>query len=212
MKIYIINIDNDAQNITNTLNNIGISNFELVDLYQVVNVNEFFESQNKEVFNKYYDRDISYSELNNVITHQNIYKKIIDNNENAIILENNIEFLNNNILDEVAHASIPFDFNVIFLNDMVNNNDWYRSPLITADSKFINNHKCIKIKLWNNLYGSVVFNQIHWWRAYSYIISPQGAKKALESNYPVSNVVDGWFHLNIGDSVYKFETPLFSQH
>lgn len=208
MKAYIIfdsaNPTGDDY-IIQQFNKLGHDNYELID----VSNGDFQYTYDDAKFKAIYGRSIRPEELLKNAVHQSIYRKIIEKNEHALIVSADNDIIDEGTFTEIINSRVDFDFNVIFLNEMINNNDWYRSPLFTNQSQFINAHKCIKVKLWNNVYDGSVFDQIHWWVASAYIISSNGAKKGLEANHPISNVVDAWFNLNVGESVYKINTPIF---
>ena len=208
MKAYILfdSMDPNGDDfVVSQFNKHGHTDYELIDLSN----GDFPYEYNDDKFKEIYGRSIYPAELIKVAAHHTIYQKIIEKNEHAMIISADADIINEGIFGEVINSKVDFDFNVIFLNELINNNDWYKSPLFTNQSQYINNHKCVKVKLWNNIYDSSVFEQLHWWTASSYIISSNGAKKGLEANQPISNVVDAWFNLNVGDSVYKLSSPIF---
>lgn len=173
MKTFIINLKQHTQRKTHmkTLCDSTGFDYEFVDaIYgkELKDIDKYIKNQEKTI--EHIHREMSNGEIGCILSHQNIYNKIIQNNiPYALVLEDDIDFDLNitEILEKICFENLEFD---TILLGYHGTNSREQLSLNKSFIKSIKDH--IKLYKLNEIaYG-----------AYGYIISLQGASKILKQS------------------------------
>lgn len=203
MKTYIITDTGNKDAISHINKELEKYNIKDVEFFNRISSSNQTKIDMNEFQNKH-NKPLTLNEASTTLTHIELYKKILSSNDDYVmILEDNVEFLDN--LNKIKCINFSgFDFDIIFLNELINNSPWYKSPIIPNGDVTSNTEIPItfnKIHLFNHN-----FEQLHLWTNSSYLISKVGIEKILKFNEPIKYLIDEWhnFHLT---NVYKSLTP-----
>ncbi|WP_164996124.1 glycosyltransferase family 25 protein [Proteus alimentorum] len=173
MKIYIVNLEKDVErkaSIKAQLDDLNL-NYEFISAVYGKNLSQEEISRLSPDFEK---TSLTLPELGCALSHLNVYKKIIENNEDiALILEDDVK-LNPNLsqyLDILSHRNLTNKPEIILLNKVNEYIDSFKQKL-------------------NDTYSLV--NVIDSVGAYGYCINQIAAKNLLKFLQPIWIVSDEW--------------------
>lgn len=170
MKIFIVNLKKSAERrrkMEDQLHTLGLS----AEFIEAVDGRLMSDDERKRV-----TAEVNYAflpgEIGCALSHQKIYRKIIDENiENALILEDDV-VLNDDFKNVLAHISIPADSPSVIL--LSRSNKFFKKPL----EKITHQHSLHKT--------------LHATTAHSYIINNRAATSLLNGLNPIWIVADKW--------------------
>lgn len=202
MKIIVINLKDATKRkeaIIKEFERIGIDNYEFFEAFDG-RKQDLSKYHDAKAFKQIHNREMNPGELGCTLSHLSVLNEVIKTNEPALILEDDAFFLENGaVLKDLD--TIDFDFDVIFLNP-----PHYALKEVEYKGAKTNLSIC-----------NVPLEQIDlnkkpylWWLGSSYIISPAGAKKAINNNYPIKYIIDTWFMYGI-NKAYKPSEYLMKQ-
>ena len=142
-----------------------------------INIDEFNKHDKK------IHKHLSSKEISLALKHNELYKKLLDsNNEFIIICEDDIRFKDNFIFNlKLILSNLPKDFDIVQLEYI--NNIKHHNNINSLNPKDVPNYKLKKINYTQNLYPG----------AACYIVNREGAKKILKLNQPIWLPADGIF-------------------
>ena len=172
-KIYVINLERRPDRLASVMNEIarvGIIGDIPIEIIPAVDgkkdVNEqFLAANNFKVYDQWTDpwwgRSISLGELGCGVTHYKLWQKIIENNETALILEDDVSLSDSFITDcqKITPQAENLDFEFVYLG---------RKPIYPEKEKRIT--------------SSLLIPEYSYWTC-GYVLTPIGAKKLYEGGY-----------------------------
>jgi|SaaInlStandDraft_4_1057021.scaffolds.fasta_scaffold35400_2 glycosyl transferase, family 25 len=195
-KIYIINMrknEDRKQYIIDQMNKWNITNYEFIEGIDGNNLDDYIlnELVSIDQMSTNLNRQAVKSEMGCALSHKKVYKKIIEEDSPALILEDDV-FIS---VDFKKLVDIKFnnDFDIIFPNNRYveeNVNDW-QNLLVGNSNQVINDITFYRIAILGYTFKEL------WHGAYAYIISPKAAKKIIQINTPVQFESDNWSRFNL---------------
>ncbi|MEQ9945037.1 glycosyltransferase family 25 protein [Pectobacterium aroidearum] len=173
MKVFVINLEKDKEKKTKIESECRKAGLD----YEIISAVDGKALNDNELKSKTHPISANYlskGEIGCVLSHQKIYKKIIDANiDYALILEDDVELSQeiNPFLKDFLNSKNKIKGDIFLL---------YPSGLKFLNRKIIISHNCFFYEVYNSSC------------AHGYIISRKAAKKLMRINTPIILVADAW--------------------